>query len=287
MSEFELDKESIFRAEKLSSRLMEDLGMVSEEGPRADRGRELFSEERYAQQAEGVPINDVVANVGQMATEFAMARRWGGEILCLELDDGELAPISMAEFFGVPFWPSYSPENFIELWDRYDGPFTFRRFMKDAYRRSKQQEERVMLTNVGEAKGGVRRSLNGFLSYRFAGMKLWGEWIQGIETHLFGESKGLFRGKGSGGSTPPPPAVGPGGGLQVQVSCLTPGLRIHVSPAYFINWVFFGCPTTPVASYVLPGRYVFSGDGPMMPKRKKDRGVFSIPPTYHPFLTRF
>jgi hypothetical protein len=37
--------------------------------------RKLFSEERYSEQAEGVPINDVVTHVGKMATEFAMARR--------------------------------------------------------------------------------------------------------------------------------------------------------------------------------------------------------------------
>ncbi len=285
MPEFELDEQSVSRAERLSSQLMQDLRMVSEKGPRSEMRRELFSERRYAEQAEGVPINDVVANVGQMATEFAMARRWDGEILCLKLDDGELAPISMTEFLGGVLWPPYGSEDWIEFWERnFPFPFPPHRFWRDVLRHAEPQEERVVVTDIREAEGGIRRSLNGFLSYRFAGMKRWAEWIQGIGTQLFGGSKGPAA---SSSSPPPPPTVGAGGGLQVQVSCLTPGLRIHISPAYFISWVFFGSPTTPVAGYVLPGRYVFAGDGPMLPRRRKDHAVFCIPPTYYPTLTRF
>jgi hypothetical protein len=289
MPEFNLDDESISRAEKLSSRLAHDLRRVSEEGPPAEMRRELFSEQRYADEAEGVPINDVVTNVGQMAQEFAMARRWDGKILCLKLEQGDLAPISMSEFFGGPHWPSYGSEEWIEFWERF-GPFPFppHRLWREFLRHSERGEDGVVITDVHEAVEGVERNLSSFLSYRFAGMKRWREWIQGIGGRFFGGSKGPSRSRGpGGGSSPPPPAVGPGGGLQVQVSCLTPGLRIHVSPAYFITWVVFGSPTTPVTSYVLPGRYVFSGDGPMLPKRTRDHGVFCIPPTYHPTLTRF
>lgn len=289
MPEFELDQESVSRAEKLSSRLMQDLRMVSEGGPPPDVRRELFSEQRYAEQAEGVPINDVVINVSQMATEFAMARRWDGGVPCLKLHDGDLAPISMTEFLGGSFWPNYGSEEWIEFWERY-GPFPFpsHRFWREILRRSEREAEGVVVTDLLEAVGGVERSLSGFLSYRFAGMKNWREWIQGIGGQRFGGSKGPPQTRGpGGGSPPPPPAVGPGGALQVQVSCHTPGLRIHMSPAYFITWVFFGSPTTPVTSYVLPGRYVFAGDGPMLPRRTKDHGVFCIPPTYHPVITRF
>jgi len=42
-----------------------------------------------------------------------------------------------------------------------------------------------------------------------------------------------------------------------------------------------------VASYVLPGRYIFAGDGPMLPRRKKDPTIFCIPADYHPAITRF
>ncbi|MFN0077771.1 MAG: hypothetical protein ACKVY0_15045 [Prosthecobacter sp.] len=293
MPEFELDQESISRAEKISSQLAHELRMVSEAGPPSDMRpelfdvrREFFSEQRYADQAEGVPINDVVTNVRQMAEEFAMARRWDSVIPCLKLHDGDLAPISMTDFIGGSQWSGYASAEWIKFLERY-GPFPPDRFWHEFLRRSQQGEEGVVVADFREVAGSVERNLTSFLSYRFAGMKSWREWIQGIGGQLFRGSKGPPSSTGPGGSSPPPPAVGPGGGLQVQVSCLTPGLRIHVSPAYFITWVVFGSPTTPVTSYVLPGRYVFSGDGPMLPKRTQDHGVFSIPPTYYPALTRF
>lgn len=287
MPEFEPDKESISRAEALASLLMDDLRMVSENDSLSRKPQEIFSEGRYSKLAEGVPINDVVTNVGQMATEFAMARRWDNELLCLKLDDGGFAPISMMEYLGAPLWPSYGLEDWLNVWES-NFRFPPHHFWRDILHSSEKQEERLTVANVREAEEGVERGLGDFLSYRFIGMKKWTEWIQGTRNRLLGGSKGASGGvRGGSSSPPPPPAVGPGGGLQVQVSCLTPGLRIHVSPAYFIRWVFFGSPTTPVSSYLLPGRYVFAGDGPMLPKRTRDHGVFSIPPTYHAALTRF
>jgi hypothetical protein len=289
MLEFEPDQESVSRAEQLSSRLLGDLQMVMEAGAPSDMRSEIFSEHRYVEQAEDVPVGDVVVNVGQMATEFAMARRWGGEIICLKLGSGDLAPISIAELFGGPMWGPYGSEHWIELWDRcVPFPFPPHRFFRDVIRRSAREEERVVVLDLGEALKGVGDSLGRFLSYRFAGMRKWGHWIHGRRSQRFGGSRRPPRGSGIGrGDSPLPPAVGPGGGLQVQVSCLTHGLRIHVSHAYFISWVFFGSPTTPVTSYVLPGRYIFAGDGPMLPTRTEDDAIFCIPPTFYPSLTRF
>jgi len=285
MPEFEPDEESESRAEKLSSRLMDGVRMFLEKLPPPDIGRKMFSEQEYSEYAQDVPISDVVTNVGQMASEFATVRRWGDEIPCLKLESGDLVPISMTEFFGGSFWPDYSSELWIDFWQRY---FPLHRYWHDLVRDSRLKEESLVVTDISKVVSAVGRNLTGFLAYRFAGISRWREWIQGAGGQLSGGSKGPpRRGRTGSDGPPPPPAVGPGGGLQVQVSCLTPGLRIHVSPAYFIRWVFFGSPSTPVSSYLLPGRYVFAGDGPMLLRRTKDHGVFSIPPTYHPYLTRF
>jgi len=91
MPDFQLDAESVSRGEKLSSRLMQDFRRVSEKDPSSEMRRELFSEQRYSEQAEGVPINDVITNVSQIAMEFAAARRWDGEVPCLALGNGEMA----------------------------------------------------------------------------------------------------------------------------------------------------------------------------------------------------
>lgn len=282
MADFKPDQESVSRAKSLSSQLMTDLRNMVESGSRSEMRRELFSAQRYEQEAAHVPISDVVTNIGQMATEFAMARRWDGEILCMKFSDGELAPISMATYPG-----GYGPEGMIEFWERY-GPFPMHRYWREFLWHERSEEDHVILTNVEEAEEGIQRSLSNFLSYRFSGMKKWAEWIQGKGISNSVKSTDTSDVSGSGSAQPPrPPAVGAGGGLQVQVSCSTPGLRIHVSPAYFINWIFFGSPTTPVTGYVSPGRYIFAGDGPMLPRRTKDNGVFCIPPTYYPSLSKF
>lgn len=264
---FSLDPESISRAVKLSSRMIQDLSEASEKN-QPNKIREKFSAGRYADEAEDVPVNDVVANVGHMAMEIAMARRFNNKIPCLKMDEGELALISMTQFFGAPFGVQYGSEILFEFWEMFSQFHP--RFWEDI-RSEKLKEEEVIATAFDNAKEGINRSLTAFLSYRFAGMKMWNKWI---------------RGAGIPPSTPPP-AVGPGGNLQVQVTCLTPGLRLHISPAYFINWVFFGSPTTPVSSYVLPGRYIFGADGPSQPILIKDPALFSIPPTYHPALMSF
>jgi hypothetical protein len=288
MPEFELDDESVSRAENLSSRLMNDLRQASEGGPQSEIRRELFSEGRYSEDEEGAPISDVVANVNQMAMEFATARRWDGEIPCLRLEGGGLAPISMAEFFGGPLSPFYGTEDWPELWDRYfGGPFPPHRLWREILKRFGRQQEGVVITDVYKAQSGVERNLNGFLAYRFAGMKQWAERMLKIgRSRPGGPPWWPFRLEGWG-KTPPPPEASAGGGLRVQVSCCTRGLRIHVSPAYFISWVYFGSPTSPVVGYVLPGRYIFAGDGPMLPRRKKDPTVFCIPADYNPDIKRF
>lgn len=279
MAEFELDRDSVSRAKALSFHLMQDLRQLSEGDPPFDRW-ELFSERHYAEQAEGVPINDVVANVGQMATEFAIARRRDGKIPFLKLNDGELAPISMPELFEGPPSPFGRSRDWKEFLARHF-PFSTSRRWQGA-KRGWPREEEVLLFDVPEADELVEHNLSGFLSYRFAGAKTWSEWF-----HVAGGSTSPIDGRQGSGSSPPGPAVSPGGGLQVQVSCRTAGLRLHVSPSYFVTWTYFGSPTTPVTSYVLPGRYIFAADGPMLRQPRQDNGVFGIPPTYRPVLVSF
>jgi hypothetical protein len=237
--------------------------------------RTVFTERRYAKQAGKVPIKDILVNVRQLAIELALARRWDGEVLCFKLPGGEIIPISMTAFFGSPL-PSHGSKDWT-LWSHafFNFPFPPHKFWRE-YIRQTGQTEQFEITGVGTAEERVGLSLSEFLSFRFAGIKQWAEWI------------GMARRKRLVSSSPAaPPPFGPLGSLQVEVSCQTPGLRVHIAPAYFINWVYFGSPTTPVTGNVLPGRYLFAGDGPMLPTLTQDSGVFCIPPAYNVTLTRF
>lgn len=282
MPDFEVDDDSLARAERLASRLVHDLRSAVEEGGPSELRQELFSAKRYPQEAEGVPLSDVFDTFRQIAAEFGMARRWDGEVVCLELADGDLVPMSLRGVQGSNY-PFLAYEDLLEAWERY-GPFPphfLHRFWRDAVQRARKWS--VRMTGIQEAQEAVGAGVRRFLGYRFGGMKRWAEWIRGDG----GDLPGNTRHSGGSGSLPPPPAVGANGGLQVQVSCRTPGLRIHVSPAYFVTWVYFGSPTTPVAGWLQPGRYIFAGDGPMLPNLTLDNGIFSIPPSYHPSLMRF
>ncbi|MEA2205965.1 MAG: hypothetical protein QOE77_2741 [Blastocatellia bacterium] len=273
MPEFEPDEESISRANLLSSQLMDDLRTVSEEGPRAGVRRKILLEDRYLDRSEGEPIADVVEHLAQMAMEFAVLRRWEGQVLCIQPDGGAPIPISLHETLGDP-----TSQRWYEDWLR-PSRFSFRRSWRDVVRQAKDKDIQVRSVGLAKAQQGAQLHLAAFLSYRFSGLKMWAESMGDMGTSWFG---GMQKGTAS-----QPTGVGPGGTLQVQVSCRTLGLRLHVSPAFFISWTVFGHPTGPVSSHLLPGRYIFAGDGPMLPKRKRDPGIFSIPPTFNPALTRF
>lgn len=284
-AEFEPDADARRRAENLSARLVRDIRMVAERGPRSDFRREVFREAHYREEADGALIQDVVDDVAEMANEFAISRRIGGEILCARMGDGELTPVSLRDsLHGAPL--PFGTAQWWDFWEEFPFPFP-RSIWRDAIKRAaRDADEELVSTSVEEAEAMTERNLASFLSFRFAGLKLWPDWLH------------WNRGTGSGGgppgppgsgstSNPPSPVPGAGGGLQVEVSCQTPGLRLHIAPSYFQTWIFFGSPSSPVSNFVLPGRYSFAGDGPMQRRRITDPAVFSIPPTYKPVVTRF
>lgn len=281
-AEFEPDPDARRRAENLSARLIRDLRVISERGPDIDFSRQVFREAHYREEAANAPIQDVVDDVAEMAHEFAISRRIGGEILCARVGDDELAPVSLRDslhgpFGGAPWW---------EFWEEFGFPLP-RRIWREAIKRAaRNADDELISTSVEEAEAMTERNLASFLSFRFAGLKLLPDWLHWRRDDSGGGPPGPPRG-GSASGPPPPPIGGSGGGLQVEVSCQTRGLRLHIAPSYFQAWVFFGSPTYPVSNFVLPGRYRFAGDGPMQRRLITDRAVFSIPPTYKPVVTRF
>jgi hypothetical protein len=66
--------------------------------------------------------------------------------------------------------------------------------------------------------------------------------------------------------------------LNLEIQTEEPGLRIHYTPAYFIDWSHvFGSPTTPLAGWILPGRYKFGGMR-MNGEFLIDNANFDVPP---------
>jgi hypothetical protein len=71
-------------------------------------------------------------------------------------------------------------------------------------------------------------------------------------------------------------------GLRFEVSTHSRGLRIHYSPAYFVNThLVFGSPTTPVRRWIQPGRYVFGVVGRGLPLQFDLDSHYDVPPDTH------
>jgi hypothetical protein len=232
---------------------------------------------------EGTPIEDVLEDYERLAWELAWAWESKVDVLCLQLSDESVAPISIvgADEF-----------RYLALGARTRNRDEFFRRREMSLHRAEIAEGRVVPLEPSTVLNHVQRGLQAFLSYRFSGTRSHAESMVRSRQRSGGFNAGSF-GQGSDGFARPggfgslPSASGGGQGLEVTVSCNTPGLRIHISPAYFISWEYFGNPSSPVTRLVLPGRYVFSGDGPPLASMQLDNGVFSIPPTLDPCLTRF
>jgi hypothetical protein len=259
MPDFELDAESISRAEDISAELLNEVELAA----RGSRSDAHFSDKRYERRSDGVPVSDVVSNVSLMADEFAIARVMDANLPCLMFGDRDVSPISITTLVPPPSGRTFGSKERAEFWQEPDN----RRLWHELHNQliGGGVEGRIISWKFERAASFIKFGLTQFLSFRFAGIKTW---------------HSLLRAQGM-------PVVGPDGGLQMRVSCRTPGLRMHISPAYFINWTFFGAPTTPVSSYVLPGRYVFAADGPRFARWIRDPGIFAVPPTYEAFLTSF
>jgi hypothetical protein len=71
----------------------------------------------------------------------------------------------------------------------------------------------------------------------------------------------------------------PSSGLSFTVLTASLGLRVHYSPAYFLNPnLVFGSPTTPVSRILQPGRYVFGVAGVGFASPKFSDAEFDVPP---------
>lgn len=267
-----LNPESIFFAERVSGRMVEDLEKSVDSGFSRGALEELFNESRYSDDFRNVPLQDVAVHLRRLGSELATARERELPIACVDYKNGEIAPISMMRLGRDRF-----------LWERIGGAIFQERYrlapQRVAARDWKRvveilvrEEENVVSLPYRETLKGFERSLAHFLAFRF-------EWRRLIDSYRWAGDGG------EGGGSPPLSMVG--AKLAMEVSCNTPGLRVHVSPAYFIDWRVFGSPTTPVNGHVNPGRHVFAGDGPDMRRMVRDHGVFHTPPTYHARLTRF
>ncbi len=138
-----------------------------------------------------------------------------------------------------------------------------------------QDEFRHLVTSEASLSG-LMSQFGMFLRVRIAGIRFWGN--SNIDERVFDSDP----------SDDQNPTNSPNGSglFRVTVSCTAEDYRIFVTPAYFIDWTFFGYPSTPVANHILPGRYLFGTDS-IMGKITEDQAIFVVPTSFNPRLKRF
>jgi hypothetical protein len=149
----------------------------------------------------------------------------------------------------------------------------------DSIERWSDESETRSAVSIEQATLGLKAQLIQFLSVRVAGIAHW------FASNA--DEKITTAGPTSGENAQYPNYSPDGNGLfRVSVRCNTKGIRIFASPAYFIDWLYFGFPSSPVVNHLLPGRYLFGTDA-ISTTMTEDRAVFQIPASYRPELKRF
>jgi hypothetical protein len=239
------DSASRRRADELASNLM---AQVRE-------GR--FRRERQRNQS-NVPLSDVIYNLERLSLLLAYSRSTDFPLPCLQIN-GTLVAIDLISEILPSRHLSVSLDFLVDSQWLY---YLFRRMSRRGW---EFNDEGVISVSPFEVEESTRVSLSSFLAYRIAGIG-----------DTPSDTGGVFA-----FNLPAAPTTY----LTVKVSTANPGLQLSAAPAYFINWMYFGAPTSPVTGYLLPGMYIFGGSGPLQPKFKFDPTPIAIPPYLNPTLT--
>jgi hypothetical protein len=208
-------------------------------------------------------MNDVAANLSTMVEDFKSYVRLGSGVPCLRQAEGDLIPISLQALFELEGETKIGPPS----------PNEYQRSFQTAVNRIEGQGFQVQLWRNPASFGGMlRSSLSKFLACRVA-------------TEDFRVQQPIAFARAF--IAPSMSASTTQGTLAVAVNYQTSNMRVHSSPAYFLNWTYYGSSPSPVNGSLPPGLYKFAGDSTSSQGRIIDSAVFSIPADFSPVVLAF
>ena len=236
------------------------------------RLRAQVIEDPYAR----VSLKDVEMNINLIADQSRVFMDRFGGIPCIGLESGDMPICSAREFYGPPGSPD-KPKRPTKAPEYPNDDDAANEFLK--------RGDHPMLVTLDEARRVLREALRRFLSHRFGGYRSSVSY-QGVP------SSGLEFNRVRNSSHASDGIFTPGdikdSKLYIAVRCKEENRRVHSSPAYFVDWTYFGhSDTRKVSGWLLPGRYIFSTDGPGTPAFLPDNAVFPIRSIYTPNVTKF
>ncbi len=265
--DFEPTKEELQNAGRISDQLVqqwrEQLG---------NNTREVQQLRIHDARLSRVDLRDVSDTIGKVAKHSNFFLSKLGSVPCITLPTGEMPICSTGEFFGSNMVGNHWIENVTPAQD--SGVLSGELDLMTS--KFLGREDHPMLATLKESAEFLHDALSRFLSHRFGAYRQNG-------------GPKVDRSDQLGYSTSwKNPGDIKNGSIYVSVQCNSLGLRVHSSPAYFVDWQYFGHPSDPlVQGWLLPGRYIFATDGPGMPEYISDNGVVAIPSTYKATMKRF
>jgi hypothetical protein len=211
--------------------------------------RRLFIPESSDEEfREGLYVEDVREQVRQFNHDADFLRHAGLSFPCIRMDENADVPVALSDCFEGPS-PFQTVEHFKQLFDRW----------------SHRDARRNVLNDVDKTVAAVRRGVADFLSSRIASVV---DFLQSSGAGPCPVARlSLSRFGGSRLKTV---------GFVVTVDSSTPGLRIHVSPSFRLEWRYFGGPS-PATFSLTGGIYSFAADGGPSTAITMDLAKFDIP----------
>jgi hypothetical protein len=256
-------------------------------------------------------VEDIADKLNIANRDAAMFVRLFGKIPCLSLDGAETA-CSSREFFGSESKSSHfrealpnnrDPDSFEHI----GTPPLSNDFVRSESRKSQNREPLLINSALKpDDKLDLIEAYDRFMEREEHG-RLWIylDWRtillsrlrEFLDTQLYGAS--LIRERTHDYDASPKTALNNvddatiksgvfrDGRAMVRVKCASKDIRVHSSPAYFVDWTYFGDGAPIVDGWLSTGRYIFATDGTGPNEYLLDDGVFSIPNAYLPNIKRF
>ena len=210
-----------------------------------------FFEHRHRESE--VFLADVEADAQAFSGQLRAAAGFGPEPMpCISFGNSGPVPLDYADFFKFVI----ATDGPREFYDFPFGPMQWRHAFREMRGELKEwlggPEINMTFVHPMEALGFFKTKVVDFLTDRFAGRSQAG--------------------------------VSPSPGVRFKVMTQNQGDRVHYSPAYFVKLsTVFGAPSSPVISWIQPGRYVFAVVGPNG-RMRFDPGQFAVPPAVYTLL---
>jgi hypothetical protein len=272
--QFEPSRSELESAERASGQFVNAWrGMISssQRGRQGFTGKVQIPEEKTA----GVSFEDVRAKIVLVARQASYFLSRFGKLPCFSFGSGDMPLCSTRTFFE-------SKELGEKATRHTDGLSSTE--LADAERRFLDGDNHPMMVDMEEGESYLRDGLTRFLAHRVGGYPRGLRLDDGTTTPRTLNRTQLHV---SGANLATPGDI-KHGLMMVRVTCKSSGLRVHSSPAFFVDWNYFGDPSNPdVDGWLLPGRYIFATDGPCPPDYLPDGGVFPIPSQYNPHVKKF